>query len=89
MTPAVLDQEDRLLQTDNDKAELLNDFFVRQAAQSSVSGEPQIIILPRVTAEDEILHEFRVSPKRSEQHYILLTLLRRQAVTVYQHVCWS
>ena len=58
VTFALLDQEDRLLESDDDKAELFNDFFVRQAVESSVSSEPLIIILPRVTAEDEILHEF-------------------------------
>ena len=63
MTPTLLDQEDRLLESDDDKAELFNDFFVRQAVESSVSGEPLIIFLSRVKTEDKFLHEFRVSPE--------------------------
>ena len=49
------------MENDKDKSVILNQFFIQKAAQSAADGIPPPIALPRVTSEDEVLHEFRVS----------------------------
>ena len=59
--PALLNDSGHLVENDKDKSVILNQFFIQPAAQSAADGIPPPIALPRVTSEDEVLHEFRVS----------------------------
>ena len=59
--PALLDDSGHLVENDKDKSVILNQFFIQQAAQSAADGIPPPIALPRVTSENEVLHELRVS----------------------------
>ena len=60
-TPPLLDDSGSLVEKDVDKAEILNAFFVRQAFQSALDGEPPPIDAAPITEDSQLLVSFTIS----------------------------
>ena len=54
-SPPLLDDSGSLVEKDVDKAEILNAFFVRQASQSALDGEPPPIDAAPITEDSQLL----------------------------------
>ena len=59
--PSLLEQSGRIVEDDQEKAELLNSFFVRQSSLSASAGDPPVVNTEPETDPSQILTQLEVS----------------------------